>query len=228
MLDLNPTEKSHKPHIASRDSTPISKQILKNTGESKAEDMVEHQRVCDSLEQAARSIILSTPDSLEREGLSRTPTRFAKAMNFLLKGYHTSPRQVVGEGVFSSEGGGLVSVNNIEFYSMCEHHILPFWGNVTIAYYPNQKILGLSKFPRIIDIYARRLQVQERLTREIVQATEDLISPKAVMVRIKASHLCMMMRGVEKQQSFTITEYACGLENITTLERDRLMTVFSE
>ncbi len=226
MLDANTPENINKLKPTSKGFSGPHKKPIKSKEETM--EYREHKEVCDTLEGAARSIIKSTPDSLEREGLSRTPARFAKAMNFLLQGYHLTPQKVVGEGVFSSEGGGLVSVNNIEFYSMCEHHILPFWGNVTIAYYPENKILGLSKFPRIIDIYARRLQVQERLTREIVQATHELINPRAVMVRIKASHLCMMMRGVEKQQSFTITEYALGLDKLSPLETDRLMAVFSE
>jgi GTP cyclohydrolase I len=157
-----------------------------------------------------------------REGLQRTPDRFAKAMGFLLSGYETTPEQVVGEGLFTSDNSGVVSVNNVEFYSLCEHHMLPFWGEVSVAYYPTGKIIGLSKIPRLVDLFARRLQVQEHLTSQIAQALNELLQPRAVAVRISGKHLCMMMRGVEKQMSSTVSETTLGVETLTNLEQQRL------
>jgi len=159
-----------------------------------------------------------------RAGLLKTPERFAKAVDFLLSGYEKSPENVVGEGIFPSESRGVVSVNKIEFYSLCEHHMLPFWGEVSVAYYPSDKIIGLSKIPRLVDLYARRLQVQEHLTLEIANALNELIKPRAVAVRIKGQHLCMMMRGVEKQNSATFSENSIGIDRLTNLEQQRLFS----
>jgi GTP cyclohydrolase IA len=175
-----------------------------------------------ALERAARIVIEESGDDVSREGLERTPLRFAKAWRFLTSGYELSPAAAVGQGVFSSESDGLVCVKDIEFYSMCEHHMLPFWGKASVAYYPAKKILGLSKFPRLVDAFARRLQVQERLTKQVGEAVHHLVKPKAVAVRLEASHLCMMMRGVQKQKSFTISEYSKGLDKLSAEDRGRL------
>ncbi len=147
----------------------------------------------------------------EREGLQRTPLRVAKALAWLTKGYGESPAQVVGNAIFEEERSSMVMVRDIEMYSLCEHHLLPFFGRVHIAYVPDGKIIGLSKLPRIVDVFARRLQVQERLTEEIADAVEDVLLPLGVRVSIEAVHLCMMMRGVQKQQSATITGAARGV-----------------
>ncbi len=173
-------------------------------------------------ENAAEMILTSVGEDLGREGLERTPQRFAKAMRDLCSGYSMTLEDAVGEGAFAAEGKGLVSVKNVEFYSMCEHHMLPFFGKVSVAYYPNKKILGLSKVPRIVDMFARRFQVQERLTREIGEAVGSAIEPRAVVVKMTGSHMCMMMRGVEKQASETTTEFALGTENLSALETQRL------
>lgn len=173
-------------------------------------------------EAAGALIIASAGEDASREGLLRTPYRFAKAFDHLLGGYHQNLTDVVGNGVFEAEGRGLVIVENVEFYSMCEHHILPFWGTATVAYYPNRRIVGLSKIPRIIELFARRLQVQERLTEQVADALVALIDPRAVAVQVRAQHLCMMMRGVEKQNSTTLTETLRGTEKISDLERSRL------
>ena len=181
--------------------------------------------VLDSSEQfsmAASLILRASGEEITREGLERTPERFRKAMLHLLSGYEKSPQSVVGEGVFKAEGQGLVSVKDVEFYSLCEHHMLPFWGKASVAYYPKRKILGLSKIPRLVDLFARRFQVQERLTDQLAGAMVDLLSPRAVAVRVSACHLCMMMRGVEKQNSFTVTESSRGLEKLTEIEVQRL------
>lgn len=173
-------------------------------------------------ENAAEMILTSVGEDLGREGLERTPQRFAKAMRDLCSGYTMTLEDAVGEGAFAAEGKGLVSVKNVEFYSMCEHHMLPFFGKVSVAYYPNKRILGLSKIPRIVDMFARRFQVQERLTREIGEAVGSAIEPRAVVVKMTGSHMCMMMRGVEKQASETTTEFALGTENLSALETQRL------
>jgi GTP cyclohydrolase I len=165
--------------------------------------------------QSAASVILSASgENIDREGLQRTPERFERAIHELTEGYRLTLADAIGEGVFRAEGRGLVSVRGVEFYSLCEHHLLPFWGKTTVAYYPDEKILGLSKIPRMVDLFARRFQVQERLTRQIAEALRDSVKPRAVLVRVEARHLCMMMRGVEKQGSDTITEFYFGLENL--------------
>jgi GTP cyclohydrolase I len=125
--------------------------------------------------------------------------------------------------VFPSEGQGLVAVEDVEFYSMCEHHLLPFWGKATVAYFPGEKILGLSKIPRLVDVFARRVQVQERITQQLLDAMQSLIVPRAVMVKVQAQHLCMMMRGVEKQQSTTTTQSIYGFDNLHDYEKQQLL-----
>lgn len=194
---------------------------LKSVGSDSSLSSVRTEaKVC--TEKAAELILKSVGEDITREGLQRTPQRFAKAMRELCSGYQMKLKDAVGEGVFASEGKGLVSVKNIEFYSMCEHHMLPFLGKVSVAYYPGKKILGLSKIPRIVDMFARRFQVQERLTQQIAEAVGDSISPRAVGVKMTASHMCMMMRGVEKQASETTTEFFLGLEGLTDHEKNRL------
>lgn len=168
------------------------------------------------------TLLASTGEDPLREGLAKTPERFEKAFRELTAGYHISPAEAIGEGIFSSEGPGLITVKDIEFFSLCEHHILPFWGKASIAYLPNEKILGLSKLARIVEVFSRRLQVQERLTREIGEAIQELVKPKAVLVKIEASHMCMMMRGIRKINSTTATEHYIAGESISDFERSRL------
>lgn len=145
-----------------------------------------------------------------REGLIKTPERVAKAMSWLTRGYGMSVADVVGDAVFEENHHSMVMVRDIEFYSMCEHHMLPFFGKAHIAYIPNGRIVGLSKLPRILEVFARRLQVQERLTEQVAEAIEDVLRPEGVGVVIECEHLCMMMRGVEKQASKTITSALRG------------------
>nr|WP_255520289.1 GTP cyclohydrolase I FolE [Deinococcus sp. DB0503] len=147
----------------------------------------------------------------EREGLLKTPHRVAKAWSFLTAGYHQTLADAAGDAVFEAEGSEMVIVKDIEFYSMCEHHMLPFYGRAHIAYIPDGKILGLSKFARIVDLYARRLQVQERITTQIADAVEELLSPRGVAVLMEGVHLCMAMRGVQKQNSSTTTSAMRGV-----------------
>ncbi|MBI3959983.1 MAG: GTP cyclohydrolase I FolE [Chloroflexi bacterium] len=147
----------------------------------------------------------------ERDGLRRTPLRVAKAMDFLTSGYAQSLAEVVNGALFEAEGQEMVIVRDIEFYSQCEHHMLPFFGKAHIGYIPNGKIIGLSKIARIVDVFARRLQVQERLTGQVADALVEILQPQGVAVVTEASHFCMMMRGVQKQNSFTISSAMRGI-----------------
>jgi GTP cyclohydrolase I len=146
----------------------------------------------------------------EREGIAKTPTRVAKSMLWMTQGYRQNARTVIGDALFAESHNNMVLVRDIELYSMCEHHMLPFFGKAHIAYIPDGHIVGLSKLARVVDIYARRLQVQERMTEEIAQALTDVLKPKGVGVVIEAAHLCMMMRGVQKQNSKTVTSAVRG------------------
>ena len=144
-------------------------------------------------------------EDVNREGLVKTPERASKAMKFLTEGYEIDPRQILQSAMFKEDYGEMVIVKDIELYSLCEHHMLPFFGKAHIAYIPNGHIVGLSKIPRVVDVFARRLQVQERLTEQILDCINDTLQPLGVAVVIEASHMCMMMRGVQKQNSTTTT-----------------------
>ncbi len=149
----------------------------------------------------------------EREGLIQTPLRVAKAMQFLTKGYTEDPEAILKKALFKEDYRQMVIVKDIDFYSLCEHHMLPFWGKAHVAYIPNGYITGLSKIPRIVDVFARRLQVQERLTTQIKSCLQKTLNPLGVMVVIEAQHMCMQMRGVEKQNSVTTTSDFTGVFN---------------
>ena len=157
-----------------------------------------------------RKMLIGLGEDPDREGLVRTPLRFEKAMQYLTSGYNQKLEDLVNDALFTVDYDEMVIVKDIEFYSLCEHHMLPFFGKAHVAYIPDGKVIGLSKIPRIIDMFARRLQVQERLTHQIAEAVQNVIQPKGVGVIIEARHFCMMMRGVEKQCSSTVTSALLG------------------
>jgi GTP cyclohydrolase I len=159
----------------------------------------------------------------DREGLKRTPARVAGALKWMTQGYGSSAKDVVGNGIFREAHDNMIMVRDIELYSMCEHHMLPFFGKAHVAYIPNGKIVGLSKIPRIVDVYAQRLQVQERLTEQIAEGLCSVLDPAGVGVVIEAYHLCMMMRGVQKQNSKTITSALRGAFREDPKTRDEFL-----
>ncbi|WOD44062.1 GTP cyclohydrolase I FolE [Hwangdonia lutea] len=162
-------------------------------------------QVTDDVKDRYKHIIEDLGEDTQRDGLLKTPERAAKAMQFLTQGYNQDPVEVLKSAMFKESYNEMVIVKDIELYSLCEHHILPFFGKAHIAYIPNGQIVGLSKLPRIVDIFARRLQVQERLTEQVLDCINDTLKPQGVAVVIEASHMCMMMRGVQKQNSITTT-----------------------
>jgi len=177
-----------------------------------AYEIVEHydDEITSSLTDNYRETLSLLGEDADREGLLKTPERVAKAMQYLTQGYHMDAKAILNSAKFHEEVSEMVIVKDIELYSLCEHHMLPFYGKAHIAYIPNGWITGLSKLARVVDVYARRLQVQERLTTQILDAIKDTLNPLGVAVVIEASHLCMMMRGVQKQNSATTTSAFWG------------------
>ncbi len=176
-----------------------------------------------SLQELIREQLKLLGEDIDRPGLHRTPERVEKSLRWLTRGYEMSVEDVVGDGVFEAEHDEMVIVKDIEVYSMCEHHLLPFFGKAHIAYIPDGRIVGFSKLPRIVEVFARRLQVQERLTDQVAHAIQDVVQPKGVGVVIEAAHLCMMMRGVEKQNSKTITSAVRGVFRDDPRTRDEFL-----
>jgi GTP cyclohydrolase I len=179
----------------------------------------DEQRAIDTMSDRFRDIITLLGENVQREGLVKTPERAAKAFYFLTRGYRQDISELINEAVFTSDTDEMVIVKNIEMYSMCEHHLLPFIGKCNVAYLPNGKVLGLSKIARIVDFYARRLQIQEVLTKQIAECVQSAIGGKGVGVVIEAQHMCMMMRGVEKQNSTMTT--SCMLGNFRSHPQTR-------
>jgi GTP cyclohydrolase I len=163
-----------------------------------------------AMQDAVRALLSGLGEDPDREGLDRTPERVEKALRFLTKGYTEDPKALINEALFSVSYDEMVIIKDIDVFSMCEHHLLPFHGKAHVAYIPNGRVVGLSKIPRLVDMFARRLQVQERLTVQIAETIQDVIQPRGVGVVIEAVHFCMMMRGVEKQNSVAVTSCMLG------------------
>lgn len=172
---------------------------------------------------AVRQILEALGEDPDREGLVKTPERVEKSLKWLTRGYELSVADAVGDAVFEEDHQSMILVRDIDFYSLCEHHMLPFFGRAHVAYIPNGRIVGLSKLPRIVDIFARRLQVQERLTDQVADAIQEVLAPHGVGVLVEATHLCMAMRGVEKQNSKTVTSAVRGIFRSDMRSRDEFL-----
>lgn len=180
------------------------------------------------IEKLVHGLIQEVGEDPAREGLKKTPHRVAKAYEFLTQGYRKDIKEVLNGAVFNEKYDEMVIVKDIDFYSMCEHHLLPFYGKVHIAYIPDGKIVGLSKIPRIVDVFARRLQVQERMTQEIGVTLEEYLTPRGVAVVVEAYHMCMMMRGVQKQNSITTTSAMHGIFKEDARTRAEFLNLISQ
>ena len=176
-------------------------------------DIITRHRTIDespAMEENIRDVLAAIGEAPEREGLLDTPKRVRQSLAFLTQGYQQDPYEILGSAMFEEPYDEMVLVKDIEFYSLCEHHLLPFFGRAHVAYIPDGHIVGLSKLPRLVEVFSRRLQVQERLTTQIAETIWELLAPKGVGVVVEADHLCMMMRGVQKQQSHTVTSCLLG------------------
>jgi GTP cyclohydrolase IA len=181
----------------------------------------------ESISDLMQKVLVKLGEDPAREGLVRTPERAEKALRFLTSGYETNLESIVNGALFEEKCDEMVVVKDIEFYSLCEHHLLPFFGTMHVAYLPNNRVIGLSKIPRIVDMYARRLQLQERLTHEVAETLNQVLRPKGVGVICEARHFCMMMRGVEKQHSGTITSAMLGGFRERKETRDEFLSLVS-
>ena len=178
-----------------------------------------------STEELYREMIRRVGEDPARDGLVRTPARMEKSMAFLTRGYNQTVEEVLHDALFDVDYDEMVMVKDIEFFSLCEHHLLPFFGKAHVAYVPSGKVIGLSKMARLVDVFARRLQVQERLTRQVADSIEEAIQPQGVAVILEAQHLCMMMRGVEKQHSSTVTSAMLGVFKTQLQTRNEFLSL---
>jgi GTP cyclohydrolase I len=179
-------------------------------------------------EQSIRRLLVDLGEEPTRDGLEKTPQRFLRSLQFLTSGYQKNVAEILQQALFDVDYQDMVVVHSIEFYSLCEHHLLPFYGKVHVGYIPNQKVVGLSKIPRLVDAFARRLQVQERMTRQIAETMQMVLQPQGVGVVMEAFHFCMMMRGVEKQDSFTSTSCMQGVFQKPETRQEFLYLVHSK
>ena len=180
------------------------------------------------IESLVRQLLVELGEDPEREGLVKTPLRVAKALAFLTHGYRTEPEEVINQALFTQTTSGMVIVKDIELYSLCEHHMLPFFGRCHIGYIPSGKVFGVSKLARLVEVYARRLQLQERLTDQISQVIMESVDAKGVGVMIEARHLCMMMRGVEKQNSVMVTSSVLGTFRESQATREEFLALIGQ
>ena len=186
------------------------------------------QQQKDEMARLVREQLKLVGEKPDREGLRRTPIRVAEAYSFLTSGYKLDPSTVLNDALFETKSDEMVIVKDIEFFSLCEHHLLPFYGKAHVAYLPGEKVIGLSKIPRIVDMFARRLQVQERMTQQIAETLQDVLKPKGVGVICEARHFCMMMRGVEKQHSGTVTSSMLGAFRQNKESRDEFLALIRQ
>ena len=180
------------------------------------------------IESVIRDLLVEIGVDPEREGLEKTPNRVAKSWMTFAQGYRQTPEEVVGDAVFTEKCDEIVAVKDIDFFSLCEHHLLPFKGVAHVGYLPDEKIIGLSKIPRIVEVFARRLQVQERLTQQVADALQSVLTPKGVAVIIEAEHLCMQMRGVEKKSSYMITSAVRGAFRANEKTRGEFLAIIGK
>jgi len=180
------------------------------------------------LERHVRALLRALDPEPEREGLVKTPARVARALTFLTKGHDEDPRAVINGALFSEESSEMIVLKDIDFYSLCEHHILPFFGKAHVAYLPNGKIVGISKLARLVEVFARRLQVQERMTNQIAETVAEQLRPLGVAVVLEAEHLCMRMRGVEKQNSTVVTSAMLGVFRDQQTTRQEFMNLIGK
>jgi len=199
----------------------MSNQTTETAPESTTIELPEHGNIAELV----RQMLVQLGEDPKREGLERTPERFEKALRFLTSGYRQSPEKLLNGAMFSVAYDEMVVVKDIELYSLCEHHLLPFFGKCHVAYLPNKKVVGLSKVARLVNMYARRLQIQERLTSQIAQTINEQLKPQGVGVIIEARHLCMVMRGVEKQHSAAVTSAMLGAFRTNKQTRDEFLSL---
>ena len=179
-------------------------------------------------ENSVKNILEYLGEDINREGLEKTPSRVRKALEFMCSGYDKDPKKIINQALFTSSNDEMVVIKDIEFYSMCEHHMLPIIGKAHIAYIPNGKVVGLSKIPRIVDVFARRLQIQEQMTEQICDALHETLNPKGVAVMIDARHMCMEMRGVQKICSTTVTSALRGLFKREKKTKDEFLSIVAQ
>jgi len=224
---MNETPKSSRAETTATNRTPAefapSEPLLDDDSQLEPYEVSEHHR--DRLMGAVREILGAVGEDDQRQGLRRTPLRVAKALMYLTKGYREDPDAIINHAVFDETCEEMVLVKDIDYFSLCEHHLLPFFGRAHVAYVPNGRIIGLSKIARIVEIFARRLQVQERLTQEIAETLDRHLRPRGVAVVLEGQHLCMQMRGIEKQNSLAITSSILGIFRSRPDTRAEFMTL---
>ena len=181
----------------------------------------------DTLEQLTRNLLKEIGENPDREGLVRTPSRVAKSWEYFSKGYNQNLEDIINNAIFEEDAKDMVIVRDVEFFSLCEHHLLPFFGKAHVGYIPNGKVIGLSKIPRIIDMFSRRLQVQERLTHQVAEVLQDVLNPIGVAVVMEGRHMCMQMRGVEKQNSFGSTSAMLGQFRKSSETRSEFLSIIN-
>ena len=181
----------------------------------------------DTLEQLTRNLLKEIGENPDREGLVKTPSRVAKSWEFFSKGYNQNLEDIINNAIFKENAKDMVIVRDVEFFSLCEHHLLPFFGKAHVGYIPNGKVIGLSKIPRIIDMFSRRLQVQERLTHQVAEVLQDVMNPIGVAVVMEGRHMCMQMRGVEKQNSFASTSAMLGQFRKSSETRSEFLSIIN-